>query len=202
MIEITLVSKGDRFSNVSRFVSRKRFSPEVQGVGINEVVKGFLRANLSDLQSVISNADLVSFINSDQSMSNKDLQSVRYYLGDLGYDLLIYFVADDEENPAEVGDGTYEYNVIDRTFLQNDYPTVTKIIIPSTASVTSVLERIVAQSGLFNEQKLGVKNPFTVLVNNLKDEQMTKGSSNGMITTRVYNMLSACGIDVEVVLPQ
>jgi hypothetical protein len=201
MIEITLVSKGDRFSNVSRFVSRKRFSPDVMGVGVNEVIKGFIRANLNDLESVINNSDLVSFLNSDQTMSNKDFQSIKYLLGDLGYDILVYFVADDEENALEVGDGTYEYNVIDNTFLQNDYPTVTKIIIPNTGSVTDVIERIVSQSGLFNESKLGIKNPFTVLINNLRDQQNTLGASNGMLITRIYNMLSATGIDVQVVLP-
>ena len=56
---------------------------------------------------------------------------------------------------------------------------------------------IVEQSGLFDESKFsGSRNPFTILINNLKDEDGKLGKINSSIITRVYTLLDQMGINV------
>lgn len=198
MIEVNLFSipTSDADVNVGKCVSRARVDIEGLGVSTLEFVKGFLRDNLDNLEGAISNSDLVDFINSDVTMTNSDLASLGYLLTQIGYKVTIWNVADDEENPKGVGAGTLEYNIINRNFLQRDYPTVTKLI-PGDKNVAEVVSEIVEQSGLFDESKFaGTKNPFTILVNNLKDEEGKVGIINSSIITKLYALLDQMGISI------
>ena len=71
MIEVNLfsVSTADYNTTVGKCVSRSRFDSSSMGVGILEFVKGFLRDNLDNLESAISNSDLVDFINNSEFLS-------------------------------------------------------------------------------------------------------------------------------------
>jgi hypothetical protein len=168
------------------------------GVSIMEYVKDFLKDNLDTLETAIGNADLVSIINSDQVMTTKDFFSIQYYLGDLGYTVKIWNVADDEVNELGIPEGSIvEWNVIDRSFIQYDYPTATKIVPGPDEGIADILKNIVEQSGLFDSDKFnGIKNPFSILVNNLKQEQETMGNVNPGSRTRLYALLSQLGIDI------
>lgn len=199
MIEVNLFSvpAADYDVTVGKCVSRARFDKESMGVSVLEFVKGFLRDNLDNLESSMSNSDLVDFINSDQAMTSADFASLQYLLGQIGYKVTIWNVADDEENANSVGAGTLEYNVINHNFLQSDYPTVTKLIPTEDQNVAEVVGMIVEQSGLFDESKFsGVKNPFTILINNLKDEDGKLGKINSSIITKVYTLLDQMGINI------
>ena len=199
MIEVNLFSvpAADYDVTVGKCVSRARFDKEFMGVSVLEFVKGFLRDNLDNLESSMSNSDLVDFINSDQAMTSADFASLQYLLGQIGYKVTIWNVADDEENANSVGAGTLEYNVINHNFLQSDYPTVTKLIPTEDQNVAEVVGMIVEQSGLFDESKFsGVKNPFTILINNLKDEDGKLGKINSSIITKVYTLLNQMGINI------
>lgn len=199
MIEVNLFSvpAADYDVTVGKCVSRARFDKESMGVSVLEFVKGFLRDNLDNLESSMSNSDLVDFINSDQTMTSADFASLQYLLGQIGYKVTIWNVADDEENANSVGAGTLEYNVINHNFLQSDYPTVTKLIPTEDQNVAEVVGMIVEQSGLFDESKFsGVKNPFTILINNLKDEDGKLGKINSSIITKVYTLLDQMGINI------
>lgn len=199
MIEVNLFSvpAADYEVTVGKCVSRARFDKESMGVSVLEFVKGFLRDNLDNLESSMSNSDLVDFINSDQTMTSADFASLQYLLGQIGYKVTIWNVADDEENANSVGAGTLEYNVINHNFLQSDYPTVTKLIPTEDQNVAEVVGMIVEQSGLFDESKFsGVKNPFTILINNLKDEDGKLGKINSSIITKVYILLDQMGINI------
>ena len=85
MVEVTLISTGDMYSNVGRFVSRKRANLEALAITKNEFIKGFVRNNMSELDAVINNADFNELINSDRNLSNKDIESINYILGEMGY---------------------------------------------------------------------------------------------------------------------
>ena len=199
MIEVNLFSvpAADYDVTVGKCVSRARFDKESMGVSVLEFVKGFLRDNLDNLESSMSNSDLVDFINSDQAMTSADFASLQYLLGQIGYKVTIWNVADDEENANSVGAGTLEYNVINHNFLQSDYPTVTKLIPTEDQNVAEVVGMIVEQSGLFDESKFaGIKNPFTILINNLKDEDGKLGKINSSIITKVYTLLDQMGINI------
>lgn len=199
MIEVNLFSvpAADYDVTVGKCVSRARFDKESMGVSVLEFVKGFLRDNLDNLESSMSNSDLVDFINSDQAMTSSDFASLQYLLGQIGYKVTIWNVADDEENANSVGAGTLEYNVINHNFLQSDYPTVTKLIPSEDQNVAEIVGMIVEQSGLFDESKFsGVKNPFTILINNLKDEDGKLGKINSSIITKVYTILDQMGINI------
>ena len=199
MIEVNLFSvpTADYDATVGKCVSRARFDNDAMGVSILEFVKGFLRDNLDNLESALSNSYLVDFINSDQAMTSIDFASLSYLLGQIGYKITIWNVADDEENPNTVGAGVIEYNVINHNYLQHDYPTVTKLIPTEGQNVAEVVGMIVEQSGLFDESKFsGSRNPFTILINNLKDEDGKLGKINSSIITRVYTLLDQMGINV------
>lgn len=199
MIEVNLFSvpAADYDVTVGKCVSRARFDKESMGVSVLEFVKGFLRDNLDNLESSMSNSDLVDFINSDQAMTSADFASLQYLLGQIGYKVTIWNVADDEENANSVGAGTLEYNIINNNFLQSDYPTVTKLIPTEDQNIAEVVGIIVDQSGLFDESKFaGVKNPFTILINNLKDEDGKLGKINSSIITKVYTLLDQMGINI------
>ena len=88
MIEVNLfsISSADPSNSMTgRCIARSRFSKEGMGVSVLEYVKDFLRDNLDTLESAIGNADLVSIIQSDRTLTTKDFYSIQYYLGDLGY---------------------------------------------------------------------------------------------------------------------
>lgn len=200
MIEVNLYSipAQDNNSMVGRCVARARFDKESMGVSVMEFVKGFLKDNLANFESNIGNAELISFINSDNLMSTKDLACVNYYLVQAGYKVQIQNVADDEENATGVPTGeVVEWNVIDYNFIQHDYPTATKIIPGDGMEIPAILRQIVSQSGLFDSNKFsGVKNPFTILLNNMDKVKNISGSVSSAITSQIYNLLDQMGFKV------
>lgn len=201
MIEVNLMSiaTADANSMVGRCVARSRFSRESLGVGVMEFVKRFLSENMDTLETAVKSSELVSLINSeDTSFSTNDFMSVQYLLNQVGYKVTIWNVADDEENAVGVPSGeVIEWNVVNRNFLQNDYPTATKLMPDTTMAMSDVLKKIVEQCGLFNPDKFsGIRNPFTQLLANLEQEKRVTGRINAAITTQIYNLLSQMGIDV------
>ena len=199
MIEVNLysISSQDVNTTVGRCIARSRFNKESLGVSIMEFTKGFLKNNLSNFESALGNESIVSFINSDTVMSTRDLSCINYWLSQAGYLVQIVNVADDEENPVSVPEGVVEWNVIDYNFIQYDYPTATKIVPGEGSEIVSVLKQIVDQSGLFDQNKMsGVKNPFTVLINNLENIKSITGSVNSNITSKIYELLAQMNIKV------
>lgn len=199
MIEVNLYSipVQDPESMVGRCVARSRFNKEGMGVSIMEFVKGFLKENLDKFETSVANADLITFINNGTVMSTKDLASINYCLSKVGFKVQIQNVADDEEDAVGVPEGVVEWNVIDRNFLQYDYPTATKLVPAPGSDISETLDTIVKQSGLFDNNKFkGVKNPFVELIGNLKKIKTTTGSISPAITSQIYNLLSQMGIDV------
>lgn len=199
MIEVNLfsVSTADIDHTVGKCVSRARFDKDAMGISILEFVKGFISDNLDNLESGLKNSDLVNYIHSDQSMTTVDFASLNYLLERIGYKVTIWNVADDEENAKTVGAGTIEYNVINHNYIQHDYPTVTKFIPTEGENVAEIVGMIVEQSGLFDESKFaGSRNPFTILINNLKDEKGKLGNINSSIITKVYSLLDQMGFNV------
>lgn len=201
MVEVTLVSVANKFSTFGRFVARKRANLEQLGITTNAFIKGFLKDNMGDLETVLNNADIAEFINSDSIMSNKDFQSINYLLGEVGYRVLVSFVADDEINSLTVPSGVTEYNIIDESFIQNDLPTVTKINRNPGDSISEVLDSVVTQSGLFSPNTIpGVKNPLTILINNLKSEEKERGTISTTISGQLYLDLEYMGIKIFIIL--
>lgn len=198
MIEVNLFSipASDYDVSVGKCVSRARVDIDGMGVSILEFVKGFIRDNLDNLEGAISNADITEYINSDTAFTTLDFASLNYLLTQLGYKVTVWNVADDEENPRSVGAGTLEYNIINRNYLQHDYPTVTKLI-PGDKNVAEVVADIVEESGLFDETKFGhIRNPFNILINNLKDEEGKVGIINSSIITKLYRLLDQMGFSI------
>lgn len=200
MIEVNLYSipSQDINSMVGRCVARSRFDKEGMGVSVMEFVKGFLKNNLSNFESSLGNAELVSYINSTSVMSTKDFASISYWLSQAGFMVQIQNVADDEENAVGVPSGDIvEWNIIDYNFLQYDYPTATKIIPGEGMEIPAVLRQIVEQSGLFDQNKLsGVKNPFTKLINSMERIKDVTGAVSPSVTSQIYNLLGEMGIKV------
>ena len=201
MIEVNLMSISTADSNtmVGRCVARSRFSRETLGVGVMEFVKRFLSENLDTLETAVKSSELVSLISSDDtSFSTNDFMSVNYLLSQVGYKVTIWNVADDEENVVGVPAGdVVEWNIINHNFMQNDYPTATKLMPDTTMAMSDVLKKIVDQCGLFNKEKFaGITNPFDRLMANLEQEKKVTGRINASITTQVYNLLSQMGIEV------
>jgi hypothetical protein len=200
MIEVNLyaITPNDPNSRVGRCVARNRFDQEAMGISVIDFAKSFLKENLDKFEGGIGNNDLEDLINSDAVLSRKDMSCVNYFLGLLGYKLQIQNVADDEEDATGVPSGeVVEWNVIDNNFLQNDYPTATKILPAAGTEITAILKQIVDQSGLFDLGKFaGLKNPFTDLMTNLERIKNVSGANNGTIISRIYELLDQLGIEI------
>ena len=200
MIEVNLYSipAGDNTARVGKCLARNRFDREAMGVSVPEFVKGFLKDNLDKFETGIANPELNSLINSDGVLSRKDLACINYYLVRSGFMFQVQNVADDEENATGVPSGdVIEWNVIDNNFIQNDYPTATKIIPSVDQDIPSILHQIVEQSGLFDNDKFaGIKNPFTDLFTNIDRIKSVSGSINATLVSRVYEYLDQVGFSI------
>lgn len=201
MIEVNLFSipANDHEATVGRLVARSRFDRDTMGVSVMEFVKGFLKNNLDAFEDGLGNADITGFINSDVLMSTVDLASLEYYLGQAGYKIKIWNVADDEENAVTIPVDVVEWNIENKNFVQNDYGTVTKIIPSDGKDIPAILRQVVEQSGLFSEAKFGgAVNPFTILLNNLDHIKQLTGRVESGIVTKIYQMLHECHFHIFV----
>lgn len=199
MIEVNLysIAPGDYSASVGKCVARSRYDKETMGVGVMRFVKSFLKINLQNYESSIGKTELVSLINSDDTITTRDFACINYYLIQAGFIVQIQNVTDDEENPEEIPLGTVEWNVIDYNFIQNEYPTAVKHIPAEGLAIPEVLEKIVEQVGLFDGPKWnGIKNPFTDLITNLKKAKEITGGVNSAITTKIYSLLDQMGIKI------
>ena len=199
MIEVNLVAipSDDPRSRVGKCVARNRFDKEAMGVTVENFVKGFLKDNLDKFEAGIGTPELTEIINSAQNLTRHDLASINYYLGTAGFKVVIFNVADDEDNAVTVPSGIVEWNVIDSNFVQYDYPTAVKIIPGQGMEIPSVLKQVVENSNLFAEGKFsGLKNPFTDLIKNLEKVKEVMGSVSAALTTKIYDLLDEMGIEV------
>lgn len=198
MIEVNLYSVPvDALdSRVGRCLARNRFDREAIGTSIEDFTRGFLKDNLDKIEARLGMGNLSSVVNSDDVLTRKDLACINYYLGKAGLKFQILNVTDDEENAVNVPEGSVEWNVINRNFVQNDYPTAIKIIPTADEDIPAILRRIVDESGLFGDKFTGMNNPFTELFDNLKRIKDLTGSISSTLVTRVYDLLDQMGIDV------
>jgi len=200
MIEISLIQiPADEWtSTVGTCIARNRFDKEAMGVTIEEFARGFLKENLEKFENGIGSAELTELINSSGFFGRKDLACVNYYLSKVGYQVKIFNVTDDEVDATGVPSGEIvEWNVIDRNFLQFDYPTAIKIIPGEGLDVPGVLHQVIDQIGVFDADKFaGLKNPFTDLLNAMDAIKSTTGGVNTGVTTRIYGLLDQVGIDL------
>ena len=199
MIEVNLYSipAGEMDARVGKCLARNRFDKEGMAVSIEEFVKGFLKNNLDKFEVGIGNQELTELINSDNFLGRTDLSCVNYYLIKAGYMFQVINVADDEDNPTGVPTGdVIEWNVIDNNFIQNDYPTATKILPANDTDIPTILHKIADQSGLFSDKFTGIKNPFTELFTNIERIKNVSGSINAGLISKVYEILSQVGIEV------
>ena len=200
MIEVSLysVQGTDPSVMVGRCVARSRFDQETMGINAMQFVKGFLRNNLDTLDGALSSSELSSFLNSDTTMTTKDFASICYFLSQAGYKVTIWNVTDDEDNAQGVPDGdVIEWNVIDYNFIQNDYPTATKVLPSENETIGNTVTKIVEQCGLFDEDKFaGIRNPFKSLLLNLKETAEVTGSVQGSTIPQIYALLKQMGIEI------
>ena len=198
MIEVNLYSVPvDALdSKVGRCLARNRFDREAIGTSIEDFTRGFLKDNLDKIEARLGMGNLSSVVNSDEVLTRKDLACINYYLGKSGLKFQILNVTDDEENSVSVPDGMVEWNVINRNFIQNDYPTAIKIIPTADEDIPSILKRIVDESGLFGDKFVGMSNPFNELFDNLRRIKEVTGSINNSLISRIYDLLDQMGIDV------
>lgn len=201
MIEVNLftIPAGDQNARAGRCIARSRFNKELLGTTVEEFVKEFLKDNLDKLSGGIS-SELTDVLNSTSTFSRKDMACVNYYLIRSGYLFTIFNVTDDEENAEGVPSGDLvEWNIIDKNFIQQDYPTCTKIIPSPDQDIIYVLETVGKQSGLFEDSKFpGLKNPFKDLFSNLERIKGLTGSINSTIVSKIYEILDQVNIDIFV----
>lgn len=198
MIEVNLYSipVDDFNSRVGRCVARNRFDKETMGVTIEEFVKGFLRDNLDKIESKLGMGDLSEIINSEGMLTRRDLSCLNYYLNKVGLKFQIQNVTDDEENPTGIPDGAIEWNIINKNFIQYDYPTAIKILPGLEKDIPAVLREIVENSGAFKDKFEHMKNPFTELLDNLDRIKSVSGAVNSAIVGKIYECLDQIGIEV------
>ena len=198
MIEVNLYSiPADDFnSRVGRCIARNRFDRETIGTSIEDFLKGFLKDNLDKIESKLGIGDLSSVISSEDALTRKDISCINYYLNSVGLKIQVQNVADDEDNPVSIPTGTVEWNVINKNFIQNDYPTTTKVLPSPDADIIDTLKEIVENADLFDSKFAGMKNPFTELFDNLKRIKDISGTTNAALVGKIYEYLDQLGFEV------
>ena len=198
MIEINLfmVPAGDPNAKVGKCIARNRFDREAIGTSIEAFSKGFIKDNLDNIENRAGMSEISAIVNSDDVLTRKDISCINYYLGKVGLHIQIQNVADDEDNPVSVPTGTVEWNVINRNFIQYDYPTATKVLPGLDSDIIDTLKEIVDNSDIFDEKFKGMKNPFTDLFDNLKRIKDVSGATNSALVSKVYETLDLLGYDV------
>jgi len=200
MIEVNLYAIPTDMNNarVGKCLARNRFDKEAMGITVEEFVKGFLKDNLDKFENGIGNNNLVELINTAENLTRQDLACINYYLIRAGFMFQVQNVADDEEDPIGVPTGDIiEWNIIDENFIQNDYPTATKILPAADQDIITILKQVVSQGSVFSESKFaGIKNPFTDLFINLDRIKNVSGSIDPGLVSRVYEYLDQIGVKV------
>ena len=199
MIEVNLyggIPIDDFNSRVGRCIARNRFDRETIGTSIEDFLKGFLKDNLDKIESKLGIGDLSSVISSEDALTRKDISCINYYLNSVGLKIQVQNVADDEDNPVSIPTGTVEWNVINKNFIQNDYPTTTKVLPSPDADIIDTLKEIVENADLFDSKFAGMKNPFTELFDNLKRIKDISGTTNAALVGKVYEYLDQLGFEV------
>lgn len=200
MIEVNLYAIPTDMNNarVGKCLARNRFDKEAMGISVEEFVKGFLKDNMDKFESGIGNNALIELINTAENLTRQDLACINYYLIRAGFMFQVQNVADDEENPVGVPTGDIiEWNIIDENFIQNDYPTATKILPSADQDIITILKQVVSQGSVFSESKFaGIKNPFTDLFINLDRIKNVSGSIDPGLISRIYEYLDQIGIKV------
>lgn len=200
MIEVSLYSipAGDFNSRVGKCVARNRFDKESFGAGINAFVKGFLKENMDKVSVKAGAAEIESVLNSGTAFTRADLSCINYQLSQIGFKFMIQNVADDEENAVGIPSGEIvEWNVIDKNYIQYDYPTATKVLPGVGSDVVKTLKSIVESQALFSGDKFGsLRNPFTSLLSQLENSQKISGTVSSTLVSKIYEILDACGIEI------
>jgi len=198
MIEVNFLSVPVEEPNsmVGNCVARSRFDKEKMGVGVNEFVKGFLANNLEKFEIKVGNPDVTNLINGEGILTRRDLACINYCLQKSGLRFEVFNVADDEDNSVGVPSGIVEWNVIDRNFVQDDYPTSTKFLPSESDTIIDTLKNIVNTIGVFGNKFVGIKNPFTELFRTLDSVKKTTGMISPGLTAKVYETLDQLGFRV------
>lgn len=198
MIEVNLysISPDDFNARVGRCIARNRFDRETIGTSIEDFLKGFINDNLDRIEAKVGVGGISELVSGEDPLTRKDISCINYYLNREGLKIQIQNVADDEDNPTSIPTGMVEWNVIDRNFIQNNYPTATKIVPSPTEDIPDVLKQIVDNADLFGEKYVGMPNPFTEMFENLKRIKDISGSVNSAIVSRIYEYLDQLGFEV------
>ena len=199
MIEVNLyaIPAKDAGATVGRCIDRARFDKDVMNISVMEFVKGFLKTNIQKFDTAVINKEIINLINEDEVLTTKDFACINYYLIKSGYMIAIQNVTEDEENAANVPTDTIEWNIVDYNFMQNGYPTTTKITQVGGTDIISMLDKVVNGTGLFREDKFsGVKNPLKDLLTTIKKIKDLKGSVEAGPVTQIYEVLDNLGIKV------
>ena len=195
MIEVNFLSVPIEEPNsmVGNCIARSRFDKEKMGVGVNEFVKGFLENNLDKFEIRVANPDVTALISGEGILTRRALSCVNYLLQKSGFRFDVFNVADDEDNSVGVPSGIVEWNIIDGNFIQDDYPTATKILPSETDSIIETLKNVVNTTGVFGSRFVGIRNPFTEIFRNLDTVKKTDGMISPGLTSKIYEILGSLG---------
>lgn len=200
MIEVSLyaIEPGDTYAKTGRCVARNRFDKEAMGTSVEEFVRGFLKDNLERFSS--DGREINAILEDNKFLSRMDLVCINNLLIKIGYTFMVTTVADDEENPTGVPTGDIvEWNIINLNNLQDDYPVATKIVPSLPQNFIEIFDQVIGGCGFYNEDKFtGIKNPFTPLMNVLKETKEKTGDLSSSITAKIHRLFEDHGIRIFV----
>ena len=200
MIEVSLyaIEPEDHYAKTGRCVARNRFDKEAMGTSVEEFVRGFLKDNFERFSS--DGREINTILEENKFLSRMDLACINHLLENIGYTFIITTVADDEENPTGVPTGdVVEWNIINLNHLQDDYPVATKIVPDLPQDFIKIFEQIIDGGGFYNEDKFsGVKNPFTPVMNILKETKDKTGDVSASMTAKIHRLLEEHNIRIFV----
>lgn len=196
VLELTLVKSQRTFSNIFDFVARQRYEINDDNEVMASVLK-FIGSNMEIIASATKGNEISDHLRHAQSMNMDEFMSLRFFLSSkFGIDILMWCVAEAEVNPSSIGDGTYEYNVLDENYGTTGYTKLaSKIIVPSeTMNLAKVYDKIVDMYGLFEGPIFqGNDNVLKSDIQTLKEIESLTGELPTQITQHINSILEFTG---------
>lgn len=153
-LELTLVKSQSIFSNIFKFISRKRYDIQNDSDTMKSVLNFIAENNdiISNAASTKGLSDVTKLLETTDSLSFDDFMCLKFLLNSrCGIDILCWCVSDIEVDENEVGDGTLEYNVVDQTYgTTMNTRLSTKFTVPSdNFDISNIYVKISKMYGLF-----------------------------------------------------
>lgn len=194
-LEVNLVSVKSPFTRVYGFLARNRYDVENDSDVASSIIK-FIHENIDYFSSAISDKNLISKLETLNSINPDQFMSLKYILCSFGLDILVTSVGVNEINPESVSDNEFEYSIIDDNMPTGEFTKQsTKYVLPSdNVSMSTLYTKIMESFELFKGDLLSdYKNPLQNQIDVIRANELSIGETSPQITSYINSVFEYLG---------